>query len=270
VLMSSISRVITRHGEAPLGKLALNISGCPPAAAVGPLSPVVSSLHAVLQELLVYSAALPMDVASLNSHVLVPTKDYDSNCITPGMLQLPAGAVVLVDETALAPGQLQPAGVKNMQALTDLAQRQKVAFDFVYFSVDFAADVSLISLSTSKSMLPLDCQVPLRVQPEAQHSPPQLQQSDWLRAARIYMGLAARAQELSLPEGYASQLQEDFVRSRAEKPEITAGDFSRWLTYMRLHAASMLSAEITDEHYRYIKQLERARCERLNARQVSV
>ena len=40
LLLTVISRILTRHGEAPLGKLTLNLSACPPPAADGQHSPV--------------------------------------------------------------------------------------------------------------------------------------------------------------------------------------------------------------------------------------
>ena len=44
---------------------------------------------------------------------------------------------------------------------------KKLAFDFGFFGVDFDADVSIISLSIGKSLLPSDVQLPLRLEPSA-------------------------------------------------------------------------------------------------------
>jgi len=145
LLLSIISRVIARRGEVPIGKLPLNITGCPAGAAAGGPSPVFASLGAVLRELLPCVSEMPLSVERLNGARLIPQKDYEANILMQGELQLPAGATLLVDETSIAPGKLNEAGVKNLAALGDLVSRQKVAFDFKYFPVDFDADVSINS-----------------------------------------------------------------------------------------------------------------------------
>uniref|UniRef100_A0A6S9S0G0 Mini-chromosome maintenance complex-binding protein n=1 Tax=Chrysotila carterae TaxID=13221 RepID=A0A6S9S0G0_CHRCT len=132
VLLSSISRILVRHGEKPIGKLSVNITGCPPCANGGAHSPVTAALGGVLQELLPYAITMGMSIGELNSRVFGPFKDHEANALKQGCLQLPTGAVLLLDETVLAPGQLREQGVRNVRALADLLERQKVAYDFTY------------------------------------------------------------------------------------------------------------------------------------------
>jgi len=264
MLLCAISRVLTHHGEMPLGKLTLNVSACPPAAGA-PRSPVFDGIRETLSALFPFVSSAILTINELNTAAYVPAKDHDANCLRFGALQLPAGAALLVDETTLAPGQLKEAGVRNVGALSQLCSKQKLAFDFTYCAVEFAADVSVIVLSTAKSMLPCAVQVPLRVQPLVAPADARLSDDVFLRGARAYLGLAARAIELSVPAELAASLQEDFVASRAKEPDVTAQDFSHWLTCTRLHAASMLAAEVTFDHYAHVKQLDVARRERLRA-----
>ena len=56
-------------------------------------------------------------------------------------------------------------GVKNVAALTQLVHMQIVGYDFTYFQVDFPMDVSALCLSTSKTMLPISCALPLSPSP---------------------------------------------------------------------------------------------------------
>ena len=51
------------------------------------------------------------------------------------------GTHLLVDETALTPGQLTEVGVKNLTALGNLIQWQKVTYDFQYHTSEFECNL---------------------------------------------------------------------------------------------------------------------------------
>jgi Mini-chromosome maintenance replisome factor len=44
-----------------------------------------------------------------------PRRDYQTNRLVPGRLQLPPASQLLLDETTMAPGTLAPAGIANLQ-----------------------------------------------------------------------------------------------------------------------------------------------------------
>ena len=270
VLLAVISRVVGRHGAAPLGKLHLNVSGCPPPAAGAPWSPAAVSVVKVLSDVLPQCAALGLSPAKLNAARYVPSKDVDANTLRGGALQLPLGATLVLDEAQMSEGKLDAAGIKNVRALADVLERQKLGYDFTYFEVDFEADATLVSLSTSPSMLPLGCEVPLRLDAAAAAPPAELATGSWLAMARAYVGLAVRAQRLEVPEEMTALLQDDFVRSRQATPSITAEDFARWLTTTRLLAASHLEPAVRPEHYHAVKALEMQRLERRRAKDVAL
>ena len=59
-----------------------------------------------------------------------------------------AGSHVLVDETALTAGQLSEVGVRNLTALGNVIQWQKLYYDFQYHTSEFHTDlVSVYILS---------------------------------------------------------------------------------------------------------------------------
>ena len=270
-LLSCISRVIGRHGEAALGKLHVNISGCPPPAAGAAVSPAAASLRALLGEVLPLCGALPLSIGALNGTTYAPAKDHDANVLRSGALQLPLGATLLLDEAMMAAGKLDERGIANLRALTTLLDTQKVGFDFTYCTVDIGTDATVLSLSCGKSMLPLPCRVALRLEPVVPPAPPELQQPAWLDAARLYIGVAARAcPQTNIPEALTGAMQDDFVASRRASPDIGADDFARWLTVTRLLAGSTLDADVSADHYARAKQLEAARCERLKESSVQL
>ena len=51
-----------------------------------------------------------MTIENMNSATLVPKKDYTQNRVMAGMLQLARGTTLVLDETALQQGQLNPQG----------------------------------------------------------------------------------------------------------------------------------------------------------------
>ena len=107
---------------------------------------------------------------------------------------MPNGSTIVLDEAMLAPGQLNETGCKGYAALRSLVECSKLPYDFTYFNVEFPLDATLISASTSASMLPFTCAVPLRVAPMPPPPPPETAAAGWREAARKYIGLVVRLQ----------------------------------------------------------------------------
>jgi len=73
-----------------------------------------------IQTLICKSRYLPLTVDNLNKLVYVPKKDYESNRLETGLLQLTPHTHLLLDETAMQNGQLDAEGVRNLTALGNL------------------------------------------------------------------------------------------------------------------------------------------------------
>jgi len=271
VLLGALSRILVRHGDAPIGKLHVNVTGCPAASPPATRSPVATSLQAALGELFPVCASQSLAIGVLNDTQLAPVKDHEANCIWPAALQLPAGSALLLDEAMLAPGALNDRGLRNMRALASVLDTQTVPYDFTYFSVDFNIDVSVLAVSASKSMLPINCQVPLRVSP-CGPPPGELAQLEVRQSAQRYLGLAARMQyNLSaIGDELSKVAQDDFVAARQVDSSVSADDFARLLTVSRLVAALALAPSVSMEHYTHAKQLEAMRAARVRSREVAV
>ena len=137
--------------------------------------------------------------------------------------------------------------------------------------MDFPTDITVLCLSCAKTMQPISCRISLQVDPAPAPMPPQLQEAEWLSAARMYFGLAARASpQTSIPEALTTVMQDDFVAERRANPDIGADDFARWLTMTRLLAGSMLEGEVSQEHYTRAKDLEVHRVARLKTASVTL
>jgi hypothetical protein len=95
----------------------------------------------VLRELLDKSVYFPLSLDNLNTTNLVPQKDYTANRLKSGILQLSDGTHLILDETAMLPGQLQDQGVRNVKALSDVIEWQKVQYDFKYHTSEFLCNI---------------------------------------------------------------------------------------------------------------------------------
>lgn len=83
---------------------------------------------------------------------MTPYKDYKSNRLISGNLQLADRTHLVLDETALQPGQLDSTGVLNIRALNDVVCWQKLEYDFTYHKQEFFVDYPILVMSEGKSV----------------------------------------------------------------------------------------------------------------------
>ena len=84
---------------------------------------------------------------------LLPKFIPDQTKLERGRLQLPKGSEIFVDETSLESGQLNEQGIKVLTALGDIAQFQRMHYDFVYYQKEFDAEYNVTILSDYKSLI---------------------------------------------------------------------------------------------------------------------
>ena len=120
----------TRKDVTVLGKFTLNIFNIPITVAT-PLSNDTGSkiedvenlnsfsniFYKYFKEFLTMSHLFKMSVDSLNKANLIPNKDYNTDKLMSGMLQLPDKFQLVVDETILNAGELKQKGRFNLFAL---------------------------------------------------------------------------------------------------------------------------------------------------------
>ncbi|CAI5981883.1 unnamed protein product [Closterium sp. NIES-64] len=274
LLLHLLSRVHTRIEPMPLGKLSLNLSGFPePSSASTPsptppplsssppslsqaASPSLSALTSSLQTLLPATHTLPLSLDNLNSRRLTPHKDYTSDRLVSGVLQLPAGTHLTIDETALKPGRVAALGSQNLQALKELLEWQKVDYDFQYYKMEMQSDIPVLILSHATSrLLPADVSLPVRCT-----APPQPVREDEPEVAtwRRYIG-CCRLLDHEIKEDMREQVERELVAARQGDPSLDSDTFHRWLTLARLAAASFGERELSRERWQAVRDLERAR-----------
>lgn len=261
LLLHLVSSVYTRCGMMAVGKFALNFCDCPS----GTHSELVKNVAEVLKACLPKCAYLPMNLDNLNSLSFIPKKDYTANRLTAGVLQLSDSTQLILDETAMESGKLNPAGVQNVTALGSLITWQKLEYDFKFYKTDFLANIQVLVLSEGKSMLPCDCLLKLQGSSSVSNAVVSGLSSDVLEKFRMYLGLV-RCCAYSVSEDMQKTLQDDFVQARQENPSsMTADDFHMHLLVARLMAMSYGCGSLTPELWGKVKHMENLRKTRLPA-----
>ncbi|ESO96921.1 hypothetical protein LOTGIDRAFT_231720 [Lottia gigantea] len=264
-LLHLISRVYGRADVMPLGKLTLNISGCPNSRYYGGL------INRFISALVTKCHLLPLTINNMNSMKLIPKKDLKANRLESGILQLSDNTHLVIDETVLEAGQLNPQGVKNITALGNLITWQKVEYDFTFHSQQFQTNVNVLILSEGKSLLPSDFQIPL----EKKASPEDIQKhfeeldsklnEEWLNTLRTYITLTQLI-DYTVSEDLQTIIQDDFVNSRKDSPKaMSIEDFHSLLNLLRLQAVSQCQTSPTPDMWNKVKAMEEERKSRLTS-----
>lgn len=263
-----LSSIYARIDIENLGRCSLNLSNLPQQV-VGNTE-YIRQLYEILELLVPASHYFPLTLDNLNSTQFNPKKDFKTNRLTSGLLQLAPQTHLVIDETRLETGQLQSTGLAALGSITQLISSQIVKFDFQFYQLDFDADIPVLVISEGKSILPSDFHVPLKpVDAEAVHLI-----EETLKAAKQFVKSRCRemrtfltsqkVESFSLGSGVQELIQNDLVSMRRDynlKPD----DFHLFLNLSRLVGKSLGKTEADPETWELVKSLEFERRNRVEA-----
>lgn len=154
VLCHLISNVYARVSGEILGKFSLNLtcSSVPKEL----LSEHVKKFYNLIELLLPNSCYMPLTIENLNTKSFVPKKDYTSNRLQSGFLQLPKHTHIVLDETTLQTGKLEQTGCLAVADLTELIQTQQLNYDFRFYKIPFHTNFPVLIFGEGKSLLPVN------------------------------------------------------------------------------------------------------------------
>ena len=289
VLFALLARVHTRSDGMPIGKFGVTLLGAPDGAdASSRRGSVASALAEALAMLAPATAHLPLSIASLNARAWAPRKDYATNRLRSGPLQLASGTTLVLDETALSAGALNDRGVRNARALADLATTQELEMDFSFHAMRVPTDVNVVAVSGSRTsgiVEGLDASVALRMtaeprvpiigcdssssdfeEPSRSHETSSKTSQARFDAASLaeMRAFVARARSSSHAIGAdaGARIESAMVAARASDPNATQETFHRWLTMARLAALARGETELKIEHWDRARECERLAAER--------
>ncbi|KAA8539502.1 hypothetical protein F0562_026194 [Nyssa sinensis] len=256
MLLHLLSRVHARVDTLAVGKLSLNLT-CFSKESVSVFG---SHLNLAVKNLLPFTHCIPLSVEYLNAASLAPRKDYQTNRLVSGVLQLAEGSHLTIDETQLQAGTLNSTGVGNAGLLKNLMELQNVEYDFKYYKMKMAADVQLLVLSEGKSnILPADLVLPFRPSSVGSLG---IVDAEALKAWRWYLA-TLRSLPHSIEPEMQKVIEDELVAARQADRSLGTQEFSRWLTMGRLMSVSFGETCLSMEHWQMVKELERLRRERL-------
>ncbi|XP_059608314.1 mini-chromosome maintenance complex-binding protein [Phlebotomus argentipes] len=254
-----ISSIQSRVGLEILGKMCLNITNVP--------MEYPKSLYGVLEAILPASYHLKMTLDNLNGQQFVPKKDYATGKLTSGVLQLAPKTHLLLDETLMAPGQLESGGIKAVHSLGNLIRHQSIEADFQYYTLDYECDVAVLILSEGKSLLPSDVMLPLKIDPEAsQHI------EETFKAAHQFIRTKSRSirdflagqkiAQFDLDENIQATVQEDLVAVR-KAHNATPEELHGLLTLSRLVGKSLGKRNLDADTWQLVRKMDEERRQRI-------
>ncbi|PON34962.1 Mini-chromosome maintenance complex-binding protein [Parasponia andersonii] len=255
ILLHLLSKVHSRVDNVAVGKLSLNLTGFSEES----VSVFCTQLDLAIKNLLPFTHYVRLTVGYLNTASLAPKKDYETNRLITGGLQLAEGTHLTIDETQLEAGTLNSVGVDNARMLKTLMELQKVEYDFKYYKMDMAADIQLLIFSQGKSNIcPADLVLPF--QPSSVGS--SQVSAEALEAWRWYLA-TLRTLPHSIEPEMQTVIENDLVEARKADWSLGSHDFSRLLTMGRLMSMSYGETTLSLKHWQMVKELERLRRERL-------
>lgn len=153
ILLHLLSNVYGRVAGEILGKFSVNLTCQLISKEV--LVDHIKKFYNLIELLVPDSSYLPLTIENFNTKTFVPKKDYKTNRLQPGLLQLPKNAHLVLDETKLESGKLDQAGCLAVADLSELIRSQQINYDFQFYKIPFHTNIPIMIISEGKSLLPV-------------------------------------------------------------------------------------------------------------------
>lgn len=244
-----------------------------PGLAVGSLSLNLSHVESTATHLGLFDAIASLVSAAVMERMTLANLNDTSRSfyvrstdagMSAGRLQLPRNTCVVVDEVCLGEGKLQDAGVRNVRALANVLQNHTLTYQFPFSELELDTDLNVVVVSTGKSLLPVDVQVPLQSEHVCLGDTCVPAPAAALTAFRAYV-LEARQAQATVPESMSIPIHNYFVERRQSGPRYayTELDLQRCLNLARIVAVSFGQRELTPAAWAHAVQLDEQRMQRL-------
>ncbi|XP_075160609.1 mini-chromosome maintenance complex-binding protein [Haematobia irritans] len=263
-----ISTVYSRCELRSIGKFSLNVCNLPKDI----VADYTKQLYGILEQILPASHYLPMTLDTMNTAAFVPKKDYETNKLISGLLQLAPHTHLVLDETCMQQGKLEASGVLAIQSVANLINNQQIKCNFQYYEIDYNVDIPILILSEGRSMLPSDISLPLKTDDESRDlimetlkaANHYLSQNSRLEQFRRYL-TNAKMSTFTLNPDDTEMIQNDFVEMRKIDAVVSADDLHSLLVLSRLLAIARGKEIMDKESWELAKEMESKRRQRLAA-----
>ncbi|XP_050431820.1 mini-chromosome maintenance complex-binding protein [Adelges cooleyi] len=264
LLFNLVSTIYNRQNNQVPGKFALNIRGIPQDIVVD----YTSKLYSLISCLVEKSKYFPITIDNMNNTDLIPRKCYTTNRLLNGFLQLSSKTHLVLDETNLNPGKLENKGMLNLQAINDIISNQQVKYDFMYYTIDYETEISVLTLSNGKSLFPFDIDIVFKPDPSCIGNIEETigsaqtylnSQSSLLEKIRKYITIIS-SMDFNFNEDILKIIENDYVAMRKADPKnVSPDDLHRFMVISKLIALCSGKNELNKEIWESCKALESER-----------
>jgi hypothetical protein len=271
VLLTLLSKVQNREDGMPVGISCINLYSTDETVS----SEILKGTERFMKLLTAHTLSAQVDLDSLCSVKMVPKKDYDTNRLSRGDLQILNSTTVLFDETMMKEGKKESEDlIHNMQGIASLIEEQSVKYNFQYHDQSFECSAPVIIISTGRSIFKNALPVPVNSKnppnPDALNALTEEQLTDF----RAYFNQVSRKGHMDIPEECSKHIQEKFIETRAiedkqiqekqkETKDVGARTLHTWLTYSRLNVVSQGKNECSTSVIDHVIDMENARTTRV-------
>lgn len=215
-----------------------------------------------IRSLMPYVAALPVSIETLSSSRWVPKKNYDTETVMAGLLQLAPGTVVILNENALGEGKLMETGLKNLSLIKSYIANNAVDADFEFYPVSLPTYHTNFVLSAGKAPLI----VPDVMCPIVPAETPCVTPDETLLATfRSYLARCVEVSNcaMSFEDSLVDQLPKDYSNMRQKHAKLPDTMCNIFTVLARFNAISRGATQISVNHWHEILEMEEMRMPRL-------
>nr|CDJ82003.1 Protein of unknown function DUF2044 domain containing protein [Haemonchus contortus] len=245
-----VSTTYSRPGGTPLCFLPLNIVGITD-------SGVAHKVIELVQHLMPKVKVLTLTPELLSKARFAPVKNYETDTLLQGELQLSNGTVLIIDETQLPTGSFPVSGFveENLKVLEELIVEHRVSYDYGFYKIPMDVDYNVLILSKKESRF---FKTPFRIPIEPSKSPVCVgnveKKREYLQRCR------SGVSSVSLTDDVSKKVQDSFVDMCASLDTKTdkAALLNEMLILSKLVASSNGSSSVEFEHWQHAIRISSA------------
>jgi hypothetical protein len=269
------SQIFSRVGTHFIGKLSLNIIN--QKETINDPTDYFAIVQNFIQLISNFTVLFSSTIKSLNSAPLYPRFDVNTEELIQGFLQTPKHTFLLIDERQLNEGKLDDIGCKNYGALKNLVDLQVVNYEYPYSNYEIESDCQILTISDKiKSIFNSNQLIEILFENDDKSYDINLHMENLsllskstlldenITNYRHWFNLIRYSQEFSkgfqISDEVSGQIQKDFVE---RKEDFTVDDLDCCMKLARLYAISIGRNELLFSDYKYAKDLEYQRKQKL-------
>ena len=217
-----------------------------------------------------------IDLESLSSIQLIPKKDYNTNRLSRGGLQMLNSTIVLLDETQMKEGKSEGENlILNMGGVASLIEEQVVKYNFQFHEQLFEWSSPVVIVSTGRSVFKNATPIPICTTKKPNVDALNDLDSEVINEIRTYFNQISRKEPMTVSEECTNYIQDLYVKLRKEEEEeindkkkdvreVGAKTLHSWLTLANLKVASLGLTECETDIINYVYEMEQSRIKRVN------